>query len=269
MRIAMFQGPERATDVAANLLALARAAEECAARGAHLLVCPEMSATGYNIGSAVQQRAETRDGSMFEHVAEIAQRTQLLISYGYPERAGPHIYNATQVVDGGGHRLAHYRKSHLYGDLDRSAFEPGDDLVVQFEVCGLICGLLTCYDVEFPEPVRAHALAGTEVLIVPTGLMMPYDFVSRTLVPARAYESQMYVAYINRSGVEGELEYCGLSCVVAPDGAELVRAGRTEELLFADVDRAGLARARSVNSYLEDRRPAWSTCVADRGQTGI
>ena len=151
--------------------------------------------------------------------------------------------------------LASYAKTHLYGDVDRDAFVPGDVGVVQFRLDGLVAGLLVCYDVEFPEAVRAHALAGTELLVVPTGLMDPYGHIGTVLVPARAYESQVFVAYANRTGAEGEFVYCGASCVIAPDGTELARAGRGEELLVADVDPAVLTASRRVNTHLADRRP--------------
>ncbi len=163
--------------------------------------------------------------------------------------------NTVQVVDRDGTRLAGYRKAHLYGDVDRRAFIPGDVGVVQFGLDGLVVGLVICYDVEFPEAVRAHALAGTQLLLVPTGLMDPYGAVSSILVPARAYESQVFVAYVNRIGREGEFTYCGASCVVAPDGTELARAGRDQELLLADVDAAALHASRKLSTHLADRRP--------------
>jgi predicted amidohydrolase len=255
VRLALFQGPGRAGTVEENLTAIAAAAAAAAAQGARLLACPEMAATGYNIGPLAHELAEPADGPLAHRVADIARRTGVAIAYGYPERADGTVYNATQVVDRDGRRLAGYRKCHLYGDLDRGLFAPGGDPVVQLELDDLVVGLLTCYDVEFPEAVRAHALAGTELLVVPTGLMTPYDLVSTTVVPARAYESQVYVAYVNRCGTEGDLEYCGSTCVIAPDGSELARAGRGEELLVVDVDRATLRASRAVNTHLQDRRP--------------
>ena len=255
MRLALFQGPEAPGDAAANLAAIDGAAAAAADRGADLLVCPEMAVSGYNIGALARERAEPADGPAYRQLAETARRHGVAIAYGYPELAGGGVYNATQVVDSGGRVLARYRKCHLYGDLDRDLFAPGEEGVVQLDLAGLRVGLLTCYDVEFPEAVRAHALAGTELLVVPTGLMSPYEIVTYTLVPARAYESQVFVAYANRTGVEGDLEYCGLSCVVGPDGVELARAGAGEELLVADVHRSVLERSRDVNTHLADRRP--------------
>ncbi|NWJ69658.1 hypothetical protein HX744_03595 [Pseudonocardia sp. ICBG1122] len=115
-------------------------------------------------------------------------------------------------------------------------------------------GLLVCYDVEFPETVRALALAGADAVLVPTANMLPYDHVPRVLVPARAWENQVYVAYANWCGTEGSLTYGGLSCVAGPAGA-VVRAGRDPELLVAELDRSALAVSRRANPYLADRRP--------------
>lgn len=108
---------------------------------------------------------------------------------------------------------------------------------------------------EFPETVRAHALAGTDLLCVPTALAEPFTVVPDTLVPARAVESQLYVAYANRTGTEGPYTFAGRSALAAPDGTVPVRGGRDEELLLADADPALLAASRSDSPYLRDRRP--------------
>ncbi|MGY1707426.1 carbon-nitrogen hydrolase family protein [Geodermatophilus sp. SYSU D00697] len=256
MRIALFQGPAETPDPEAGLAALAAAARRAAAAGARVLVTPEMSVTGYALGpERVAALAEPVPGPLTARVAEIAAETGLAIVYGHPERTGAGVANSVQVVDRDGRRLAGYRKAHLYGELDRSCFVPGDVGVVQFRVDDVVLGLLICYDIEFPEAARAHALAGTELLLVPTGLMDPYDQISTVLVPARALESQLFVAYVNRIGREGDYTYLGASCLIAPDGTALARAGRGEELLVADVDPAALHASRAVNTYLSDRRP--------------
>jgi nitrilase len=254
MRVALFQGPASAGDVPANVEAIARAAQTAAARGSELLVTPEMSATGYNIGPLSGERAEPSDGPIRDMVAAVARDTGLAIIYGYPERVDGAVFNAVNVVGRDGSTLAHYRKTHLYGDLDRGLFSPGSELLAQFPLEGLTCGLAICYDMEFPELARAHADAGTDVLLAPTGLMSPFEVVSTVLVPARAYENQLYVVYVNRCDVEAELHYCGLSCAIGPDGADLARAGAAEELLIVDLDPDLLARSRAVNTHLADRR---------------
>lgn len=254
MRVALFQGPSIGGDVGSNVAAIDRAAQHASAAGAGLLVTPEMSATGYNIGALCAQRAESPDGPLHELIAAVAVKHGVAIIYGYPERAPDGIYNAVSVIGADGTVLGAHRKTHLYGELDRRLFRPGNRLVSQFTVDGTTCGLAICYDIEFPEVARAHADSGTDVLFVPTALMTPFEIVSRIVVPARAYENQMFIGYVNRCDTEGRYTYCGLSCVAGPDGADVVRAGAGEELLVATVDPAALGAGRAINTHLADRR---------------
>ncbi|QPP09902.1 carbon-nitrogen hydrolase family protein [Streptomyces bathyalis] len=258
LSLALHQGPAGVPrTVEDGLAALDDAARAAAAEGARLLVTPELSLTGYALGDDVAGRAEAADGPSARAVAGIAAAHRIAVVYGYPELdpdSGA-LYNSAALVGPDGTPLAGYRKTHLYGDYERRHFTPGDRLVVQADLDGVRLGLLICYDVEFPEAVRAHALAGTELLVVPTALMRPYDVVAETLLPARAWENQLYVAYANRVGREGEFDFAGLSCLAAPDGTVPARGGREPELLTARID-SGLPHAsRAQNSYLTDRRP--------------
>ncbi|MET8850407.1 carbon-nitrogen hydrolase family protein [Amycolatopsis sp. NPDC004625] len=239
MRVAIHQGPLDALP----------------GTGAELVVAAEMITTGYHIGARTHELAEPADGPTAGRMAAWARRTGTALAYGYPETDGEHVYNSVQLIDSTGRRLANYRKTHLFGDLDKAWFTPGDEAVVQADLDGIRIGLLICYDVEFPELVRAHALAGTELLVVPTALMSPYEIVADTLVPARAYESQLFVAYANRCDTERELTYCGRSCVVAPTGEVLARAGAGPDVVTADVTRDALIASRRENTHLADRRP--------------
>lgn len=265
MRIALYQGPGQPGDVARNLEVLGSMALAAGGRGARLLICPELFLTGYNIGAAAVHRlAEPADGPAAQQAARVARETGVAVLYGYPERAGGVVYNAAQLVDRDGRRLANYRKSHLFGEIDRQAFRPGNESFVGATLDGLRLWILICYDTEFPEAVRAHALAGVDFVAIPTALMRPYEIVANTVVPCRAYENQIFVAYANHCGREGELDYCGLSCVVAPDGSDLARAGAGEELLVVDLDVAVRGDTRAPNNYLRDRRPELYGALAAR-----
>lgn len=255
LRTALLQSSGRPGSVAGSVELLADAARRAAATGARILVCPELYLTGYAIGDDVPRLAEPADGPAARAVAEIAVRHGIAVHYGYPEREGDTLYNSAQLIGPDGTTHANYRKTHLFGDFERRWFTPGGQPVVQAELDGVRIGLLTCYDVEFPENVRAHALAGTDLLLVPTALMHPFSFVAESLVPVRAFESQLYIAYVNRTGPEGEFDFTGLSCLAGPDGTVRARAGRGEELVTADVDPALLADSRAANPYLRDRRP--------------
>ncbi|WP_086728858.1 carbon-nitrogen hydrolase family protein [Streptomyces carpinensis] len=255
MRTALLQSSGRPGAVAGNLEVLDAAAGRAAAAGAGLLLAPEMFLTGYAIGDDIGRLAEPADGDSADAIAELAGRHGLAVVYGYPERDGDAVFNSAQLMSADGTRLANYRKTHLFGGFERDHFTPGEQPVVQAELNGLTVGILICYDVEFPENTRGHALAGTDLLLVPTALMHPFQFVAESLVPVRAFENQMYVAYANRVGREGELEFTGLSTLAGPDGITRARAGQSEELVLADVDPDLLAASREANPYLRDRRP--------------
>lgn len=102
--------------------------------------------------------------------------------------------------------------------------------------------------------MRDLAVRGAEVICVPTANMPEYDAVQTVLLPARALENTVYVAYANYCGVEGDLAYGGLSEGIGPDGRVLARAEREPELLVVDVERKVLDDARERFTYLDDRR---------------
>ncbi len=257
MRVAIFQGPAESGPVAHNLRLLEERAAAAGAAGADLLLCPEMYLTGYNIGAAAAERlAEPADGPSLQIAGEIARQHGIALLFGYPERGEDGaIFNSVRLIGRDGEPRANYRKCHLFGTLDRGMFRAGRALAPLVELDGLKIGLLICYDVEFPESVRLLALQRADLVAVPTALMQPFEVVARTLIPARAVENQVFVAYANRCGREGELAYCGLSCVVGPDGIDLARAGPGEELILADLDPARLEALRGQIPYLADRRP--------------
>ena len=115
--------------------------------------------------------------------------------------------------------------------------------------------MVICYDVEFPEAVRAAAVAGAELLLVPTALAHGFDDVPQVLLRARALESQLTIAYANHSGVEEDCRFLGGSVIAGPDGRLLAAAGEEAQLLFADVDHGSAAKARGEVPYLAERRP--------------
>ena len=230
-------------------------AAQARAQGADLLITPEMALTGYAIGAeGVAARAEPDDGPLAHAVATIAQHHGIAIVYGYPEHnpQGP-PFNAAQAIATDGTRLANYRKTHLFGDLDRTQFSPGDTASQVFKWRGWCLGLLICYDVEFPEAVRGLALQGADAVLVPTANMAGFDEVQNLLVPARACENRVFVAYANACGSEGAVHYGGLSTVADARGTTLARAEREPDLLVVTLKHAALQQARQ-HTYGADRR---------------
>ncbi|MFJ5299718.1 carbon-nitrogen hydrolase family protein [Pseudomonas sp. NPDC088368] len=259
MRVALYQCPPLPLDISGNLQRLNTQAIEAAAEGAALLVCPEMFLSGYNIGAqAARALAQHCDGPAAQAIAAIAQATGVAILYGYPELgAEDQVYNAVQLIDAKGARLCNYRKTHLYGELDKSMFSAGDEHFPVVEFNGWKLGFLICYDVEFPENTRRLALLGADLILVPTANMAPYDFVCDVTVRARAFENQCYLVYANYCGSEDEIQYCGLSSICAPDGRQVGLAGLDEALVIADLDRHVMSESQAINTYFKDRRPGF------------
>ncbi|HWU31344.1 MAG TPA: carbon-nitrogen hydrolase family protein [Marmoricola sp.] len=247
MKVAIWQ------TASADMARLRERAREASALGARLLITPEAFASGYNVAD-IAELAQPEFGPWHEEVAAIATDAGIAILYGHPERVGEQVFNTATLLDRDGEVLARHHKVHLYGDAD-TVYTSGTTFESFAHLDGVRIGILICYDVEFPESVRALALAGADLVAVPTALMRPYEVVTRILVPARAYENQVYLAYTNRSGTEGSLTYCGESCIVGPDGTDRVRAGDGDELLVAEIDPEKLAASRADNTHLHDRRP--------------
>lgn len=241
LTLALWQTPyaDSPADAMQRLDAIAAQAR---AQGADLLITPEMALTGYAIGAeGVAARAEPDDGPLAHAVATIAQRHGIAIVYGYPEHhPNGKPFNAAQAIGPDGVRLMNTRKTHLFGDMDRAQFSAGNTASQVFTWRGWRLGLLICYDVEFPETVRGLALQGAEAVLVPTANMVPFDSVQRVLLPARALENGLYVAYANACGSEGDLTYNGQSCAMGPDGHALSLAGLDEGLLVAQLGKAAL-----------------------------
>ncbi|WP_137920793.1 carbon-nitrogen hydrolase family protein [Hydrogenophaga sp. 2FB] len=244
--------PANTFDALAQLDATAAQAR---AQAAELLVCPEMSLTGYQIGAQrAADLAEPADGPLSQAVAAIAQRHGIAIVYGYPEHnTEGKPYNAAQFIAADGQRLANYRKTHLFGDIDRAQFSPGPQAPAVFEWNGWHLGLLICYDIEFPEPARMLALQGADAVLVPTANMIEFDEVQRVLLPARALENRVFVAYANACGMEGGTTYGGLSLVCGPKGVLLEHAVRDAALVIATLSGDDLRQAHA-GSQLAERR---------------
>jgi predicted amidohydrolase len=250
VRVAVWQCEPHPLDVEGNLLRLQDVLGRASERGADVLVVPEMFTTGYDIPRRDTHRlAEPSGGPTARRVAELTVRTGVAVAYGYPERdADGTVYNAAQLIADGRTVLRH-RKMHLFADLDRTRFAPGDQPPAVADLRGCRVALLICYDVEFPEAVRAAALRGAQVVLVPTANMAGYEIVSRTLVPARAYENGVQIAYANYCGSEGDQDYAGLSVISGPGGAVDALPAAGEDLLVVE-----LRDVEGVPSYLADRR---------------
>ncbi|MBR9842173.1 MAG: carbon-nitrogen hydrolase family protein [Rhodobacteraceae bacterium] len=217
-----------------------------------LVILPELFQCGYNIGDRISELAEGKAGVFSASVAALARAYGAAILYGYAERQGIRIFNAAQCIDKRGAVVGHHRKLVLPPGFEGDHFTPGRECQL-FRFGEITIAILVCYDVEFPESLRHVALQGAELVIVPTALGAQWGVVSERLVPTRAFENGVFLCYANYCGTESGLNYYGGSCIVAPDGSDLARAGRGPALLDAHLNKAAVKEAQDRLPYLRDR----------------
>jgi predicted amidohydrolase len=256
MRLALWQTEGHPEDKATNLAVLSRIAQASAIAGADLLLCPECWLSGYNLSEkACAQEAEPQGGPSMVAIGKIAASNNIAVAYGYAERDGATLYNSAAFIGPDGNLLGHYRKVHLFSAFEYARYTASKEFAPPFLYRDWRIGFLICYDVEFPEAARGVALQGADLLLVPTALTPEYSAVPDRIVPARAVENQIFVAYCNHSGKENGLEFLGGSCIAGPYGEKLAAAGSGDALLIADISHDILERAKPVFPYRRDRRP--------------
>ena len=248
MRVAVYQCDLAGAAPEARLNRLEQVAAHC---GAELLLCPELFLSGYAVGRDLHRYAEPADGPSAARISQIAKTAGTAIVYGFGEAAGGVTYNAAQCIGPSGTALAIHRKTVLPPGFEASYLAEGRGLTL-FTLNGITFGLLICYEVEFPEAVRACARAGAQAVLVPTALGKGWPVVARTVVPARAFENGIYVLYANHAGQEGGVDYLGASCIIGPDGADISRASGRDQVIFAELDPARVNAAQDRLPYLAD-----------------
>lgn len=240
--------------LAANLARCIGYLDEAEARGVQLLVFPE-SASSRSDDPTVPPLAEDIDGEFISKLrAHLAGRDMTVIIGVTERRAGGSPYN-TLVALRDGEIVGRYRKLHLYdaaGVRESESTSPGDGPVEVVEVNGFRVGMMTCYDVRFPELARLLAEKGADVLALPaswvSGPLKEEHW--RTLCAARAIENTVYIVGAGQTGGNR----IGRSLVAAPDGVIEVAAGYDEDLLVTRVSDERLKRVRSRFPMLGQRR---------------
>ncbi|MET4540812.1 putative amidohydrolase [Arthrobacter bambusae] len=277
MLLSVLQANASVMDVDANLRTIDDAAQRAAQAGAGVLLTPELFPVGY---APLRLHAELDPATLpgiRERLADIARRHSIGLVYSLPAVShhadvSPHqaahddgaqpaaVANRWHItatlLDATGAEVLNYAKVHLFGAEEHKAFVAAQEPPAVVDFHGIRTSMLICYDVEFPEAVRAAATRGAELLLVPTALSAGFDNVPQVLIRARALESQLNVAYANHSGHEDVYTFLGGSVVAGPDGSLLAAAGESPTLLFAEVGTGTVKAARDEVPYLRERRPA-------------
>jgi len=260
--------PDRETNVAHALKRI----EQAAQTGAHIVCLPELFTATYPCQSEDHRHfdhAEPIPGPTTQALAEAARRHGLVVVGSLFERRTAGLYHNTAVVfDTDGSTAGMYRKMHIPDDpgyYEKFYFAPGD---LGFPAITTSRGCIAvgiCWDQWFPEAARLFALAGAQILLYPTAIgWLPDEKQAfgasqhdawQTIMRSHAIANGLYVAAVNRSGTEDDLEFWGASFAADPNGNVIAQAQHdSEETLFVRCNPAQVDAVRTHWPFLRDRR---------------
>ncbi len=263
-RIALIQ-QEATEDREANRRRGEEAVRRAAADGAGLIVFAEL---GFDLfypqhHATVEtlSLAEPIPGPTTERFGALARELGVVLVLNLFERDGDRTFDTSPVIDADGSLLGTTRMVHITDYTwfhEQGYYTPGDHAAPVYDTAVGRIGVAICYDRHYPEYMRALALGGAELVVVPQAGAIgewPAGLYEAELQVA-AFQNGYYAALCNRVGAEGELSFAGESFVCDPSGVVIARAGQgTEEILTADLDLATVATSHGRTLFMRDRRP--------------
>ncbi|UIN19390.1 deaminated glutathione amidase [Herbaspirillum frisingense] len=223
---------------------------------ARLLVLPEgILARDITDPDLVCKSAQPLDGPFVSALCEATRANKLtLMTCVHVPLGGERVANV-QIVVRDARIIACYHKLHLYdafsGRESRNV-QPGDVVPPLVGIGGMHIGMMTCYDLRFPELARRLAVDGAQVLVLPAAWVKGplKEMHWETLLRARALENTAYVVAVGECGERN----IGQSMVIDPFGLPIVQAGESPNLVFATLDPQRLEIARAALPVLANRR---------------
>ena len=237
---------------------VAQAAELVAScAGSDLVVLPELWAQGAWAYDGWAAGAEPLDGPIVTAMAKAAAEAGVLLHAGsLVERDGDRLFNTSVLIGADGQVAARYRKIHRFGFTEGEGrfMSAGEDVVVVPGPGGLTLGLVTCYDLRFPELFRRLTDAGAELFVVtsswPRKRLPHWQLFTR----ARAVENLAYLVAADACGEHAGVMQAGHSVAVDPWGEVLAEAGTEPTVLHVDIDPTRVGHVRASFPVLSDRR---------------
>lgn len=229
--------------------------EKVASEGAELVVLPEMWNTAYAL-TKLEQLADIEGNQTKKFLSELARTHHVHIVGGsVSTKKGSNFYNTMYVYSNEGNLVAEYDKAHLFRLMDEHLYLQAGNQENVFSLGSIQAGGVICYDLRFPEWLRAHALAGAKVLFVPAQWPKARIDHWKILLQARAIENQCFVIAVNRTGVDPNNQFNGQSMIIAPWGKVLWTGAEEEGYAVIDVDFSEVEEVRTRIPVYEDRRP--------------
>lgn len=220
-----------------------------------VLVLPETWNTGFFPKDGLLEVSCQDGAEVKEQIGGLARKYGVNIVAGsVSNKKENRVYNTAFVFDRKGVCVAEYDKTHLFTPMGEDKYYTAGDRLCRFELDGVRCGIIICYDLRFPEFIRTLALSGLDMLFIVSQWPKARTFHLRTLTAARAIENQMFVVCSNSCGRALDTIFGGNSAIINPLGETLALAGETEEIISAECDMNILNEIRESIPVFRDRR---------------
>ena len=264
MRLALVQQPATA-DLAGNLARGLAAFDRAADDGADLVAFAELAFSPFypqhRATPEALAHAEPLDGPTVRAFRQRCADRGVVAVLNLFERDGDRTFDTSPVIDADGTVLGATRMVHIteYDAFhEQGYYAPGDAGMPVYDTAAGRVGVAICYDRHYPEVMRALAVAGAQVVVVPqAGAIGEWpDGLYHAEMQVAAFQNGYFTALANRVGAEERLTFAGESFVCAPDGRVIAQAGSgTEETLIADLDLNAVGQSHARRLFLRHRRP--------------
>ncbi|KKK38535.1 hydrolase [Mesobacillus campisalis] len=243
-----FGNPER------NFEAIETYIEEAANAKADVVVLPEMWNAGYALDKldVLADKDGSRTKELFSRLAGAYEVNIVGGSVATKKRDG--FYNTMYVASRTGEIVTEYDKAHLFKLMAEHHFLNAGQKMNIFELDGVTCGGIICYDLRFPEWIRAHTLHGAHIMFIPAEWPAARIDHWQLLLQARAIENQCFVVGVNRTGDDPNNKFNGHTMVVAPWGEVLLSKQTGEGIFYAELDLKQVEAVRKMIPVFQDRR---------------
>ena len=259
-------------DRARNLERALGMMRDAAAGGAEMVVFPEIVLDRFfpqhpspergTCPVAVAELAEPIPGPTVDRLCALARELSLVTVFNLYERGSDgRLFDSSPVIDADGRLLGVTRMIHITdyeGFHEQDYYDPGDTGAPVYDTRAGRIGVAICYDRHYPEYMRALALGGAELVVIPQagGLGEWPEGLFEAEVRTAAFQNGYFAALCNRVGVEETLTFAGESFAVDPDGRVIVRGKRLEDdLVLVDIDLSRCAESCGQRLFRRDRRP--------------
>ena len=264
MKIALIQ-QHASLDKSANLQRGLAAARSAIDAGANVICFAELAFEPFYpqvpADSQFKTLAEPIPGPTTDLFCQLAAEHQVVFVLNLFERDGEQTYDSSPVIDADGSILGTTRMIHItdYPCFhEQGYYQPGDCGAPVYDTQHGRVGVAICYDRHYPEYMRAMAVAGAELVVVPQAGAVgewPEGLYEAELQVA-AFQNGYFTALCNRVGKEPELTFAGESFVCDPGGRVIARAGEgVDEILFCEIEIDQVDESHARRLFLRDRRP--------------